>query len=125
MDCVDERALTPAILTAAVERIVAACQPRAVFVFGSRARGNARPDSDLDLLILLSSAVPDLVGLRCHLRSLLKKLPVAKDILASEPDHFAFWGRHRNSVYRTAVEEGFPLWENGRLDEAAVARVCR
>ncbi len=121
MDRVGERVLTPAILTSAVERIVAACQPRAVFVFGSRARGDARQDSDLDLLVLLSSAVPDLFGLR----SLLKGLPVAKDILASEPEHFAFWGRHRNSVYRTAVEEGFPLWENGRLNEAAIARVCR
>ena len=94
-------------------------------MFGSRARGDARPDSDLDLLILLSSAVPDLTGLRCHLRSLLRGLPVAKDILASEPDHFAFWGRHRNSVYRTAVKEGFPLWQNGCLDEAAIARFCR
>lgn len=96
-----------------------------IYVFGSRARGEARPDSDLDLLVVLRSAVPNVVDLRCQLRSLLKDLPVAKDILVSEPAHFAFWSRHHNSVYRTAVEEGIPLWEDTRLDRAAAARVCR
>ena len=125
MSCVDHPVLTPAIVISAVERIVAACHPRVIYVFGSRARGEARLDSDLDLLVVLRSAVPDAAGLRCHLRSLLKDLPVAKDILVSEPAHFAFWSQHRNSVYRTAVQEGFPLWEETHLDRAVAAQICR
>lgn len=125
MTRVDHALLTPEVVVSAVNRIVAACQPRMILVFGSRARGDARPDSDLDLLVVLAAAAPDLVGLRWHLQWILKDLPIAKDVLVSEPDHFAFWSHHHNSVYRTAAEEGFTLWESGRLDQAAVARVCR
>ncbi len=34
-------------------RIVQACQPEQVWLFGSRARGQARPDSDWDLLVVM------------------------------------------------------------------------
>ena len=124
MNRVDHPSLTPEDVASAVDLIVAACQPRLILVFGSRARGNARPDSDLDLLVVLQSEVHDVVGLRCQLRSLLRKLPIAKDILVSGPEHFAFWSRHHNSVYRTAVEEGLLLWEEARLDKAVAARIC-
>ena len=38
-----------------VRRLVAAYQPERVYLFGSHARGDAGPDSDLDLLVI----VPD------------------------------------------------------------------
>jgi predicted nucleotidyltransferase len=39
-------------LNAVVSRIVDAIDPGATWLFGSRARGNARPDSDFDLLVV-------------------------------------------------------------------------
>jgi len=42
----------------AIERVVALTSPERIYVFGSRARGDFEPDSDLDLLIV----VPDPVG---------------------------------------------------------------
>jgi predicted nucleotidyltransferase len=39
-------------LRAVVARIVAAVDPGAIWLFGSRARGDARPDSDFDLLVV-------------------------------------------------------------------------
>ncbi|MBI1779718.1 MAG: nucleotidyltransferase domain-containing protein [Proteobacteria bacterium] len=39
-------------LQEAVNRLVAALQPRAVILFGSRARRAHRPDSDYDLLVV-------------------------------------------------------------------------
>ena len=39
-------------LEAVVSRIVGAVDPEAVWLFGSRARGEARPDSDFDLLVV-------------------------------------------------------------------------
>lgn len=41
-----------------VERIVAAMQPDAIYLFGSRARGDARPDSDYDLLVVVPDSLP-------------------------------------------------------------------
>ena len=38
-----------------VRRLVAAYQPERVYLFGSHARGDAGPDSDFDLLVI----VPD------------------------------------------------------------------
>jgi predicted nucleotidyltransferase len=39
-------------LEAVVGRIVDAVDPKAVWLFGSRVRGDARPDSDFDLLVV-------------------------------------------------------------------------
>ena len=41
-----------AALTNVVDRLVAALDPASIWLFGSRARGNARPDSDIDLLLV-------------------------------------------------------------------------
>lgn len=35
-----------------VDRLVQALDPVAIYLFGSRARGNARPDSDFDLMVV-------------------------------------------------------------------------
>jgi hypothetical protein len=43
-------------LSAAVARLVSALDPREIWLFGSRATGEARPDSDFDLLVV---AKPD------------------------------------------------------------------
>ena len=116
---------TPATVTVAIERIVAACQPRAILVFGSRARGRARPDSDLDLCVLLQASVPDCAALRRHLRALLADLPFSKDILVSNPEDFARWRTRLNNVYQDIATDGFYLWRDGHLDAAAIKEVCR
>jgi hypothetical protein len=41
-----------AALAALVDRLVVALDPCAIWLFGSRARGNHRPDSDYDLLVV-------------------------------------------------------------------------
>lgn len=43
-----------------VKRLVAAYQPERVYLFGSHARGDAGPDSDLDLLLIVADdATPE------------------------------------------------------------------
>lgn len=39
-------------LDALVSRLVSALDPQMIWLFGSRARGDARPDSDFDLLVV-------------------------------------------------------------------------
>lgn len=45
-----------AALNAVVERLVTSFDPQSIWLFGSRARDEARPDSDFDLLVV---AKPD------------------------------------------------------------------
>jgi hypothetical protein len=51
----DARTLVPDTL---LRSIVAELGPQRIIVFGSRARGDARPDSDIDLLVVLDDDVP-------------------------------------------------------------------
>ncbi len=121
----DDLALRPATVATAIERIVAACRPQAIVAFGSRARGQARPDSDLDLFVLLRTPTADAGVLRRRLRALLADLPLSKDILVSDPETYARARTQLNSVYRDIAQENLPLWHDGHLDPAAVEAVCR
>jgi predicted nucleotidyltransferase len=40
------------------DRLVVTLKPRAIWFFGSRARGDARTDSDFDLLVVLPDGLP-------------------------------------------------------------------
>lgn len=44
---------TQADIQQVADRIVAACRPERVILFGSRCYGEPRPDSDVDLLVIL------------------------------------------------------------------------
>ena len=44
---------------AVIQRVVALIGPDMIYLFGSRARGDADPESDLDLLIVVSDPVGD------------------------------------------------------------------
>lgn len=47
-------------LNEVLERLIGAYQPERIYLFGSTARGEAGPDSDLDLLIVVAdSAAPE------------------------------------------------------------------
>jgi hypothetical protein len=48
-----------AALQALVDRLVVGLRPRAIYLFGSRAEGRARPDSDFDLVVVLDDSAPD------------------------------------------------------------------
>ena len=120
----DSLALKPETVITVVERIVAACQPTSILVFGSRTRGEAVIDSDLDLLVVLPVPVGDHYTLRRYLRKRLEELPLSKDILVTDPDHLAEHSSRINSGYHDAAE-GLYLWRDGALNRAAMEEVCR
>ena len=92
------------------ERIVRDFHPVQIILFGSSARGDAHPQSDVDLLVVF----PELVDKRktaVAIRRALADLPVAKDILITTPEELA---RHRDLVgtaLRVAQREGEILYE--------------
>jgi predicted nucleotidyltransferase len=64
-----------------VSRIAKAVQPEAIWLFGSRARGDFRADSDFDLLIILPRLSVSRHAHAIALRQLLADIPAPKDLL--------------------------------------------
>lgn len=99
-----------ATLREIVRRLVEAVDPDRIILFGSRARGDARPDSDLDLLIVKESD-----ELR-HRRAIpaynaLSGLGIPTDIIWRTRAEIAEWSRVPNHVVTRAIREGKVLYE--------------
>jgi len=97
--------LTQASILDAVQRVLAAAPGAEVVVFGSRARGNAHGDSDLDLLVIepeVTSRRDEMVRLSDVLRPL--KIPV--DILVVSRKTFDEWANTPGTVIYEAAREG-------------------
>ena len=95
-----------------VDRIVAAFRPERVILFGSHARGDAGPESDVDLLVILAS-VSDKRGAAIAIRQALADIPLFKDIIVSSPEEIARRGDLIGTVLRPALREGRVLYERG------------
>ncbi len=103
-------AVTPEKVAEAVRRIVEAAHPVRVILFGSRARGDAAQDSDVDLVVVerdVSNRHAEIIRLMEALHGLI--LP-AEILVISERD-FDYWSNIPGSVYRAAKLEGKALYE--------------
>jgi len=93
-----------------VRRIVEAAQPDKVILFGSRARGRARPDSDFDFLVIKDSDEP---GYRrdAPLHLALAGLNAPVDVLTYTPEEVREWSAVPQAFITTAVREGKVVYE--------------
>lgn len=101
---------TDSIISRMVERIVERHRPLRVLLFGSRARGTAREDSDVDLLVVLEEA-RDKHGVAVDIRVALSGMPVAKDIIVTTPEEILRRGHVYGTVLREALREGTVMYE--------------
>lgn len=90
-------------------RIVRRFHPDQIILFGSHARNEARPDSDIDLLVIMpiegskrAKAVE--IGVALH------DIRIAKDILVSTPEEFAWRKEIVGTIERPAYREGKVLY---------------
>ncbi len=93
-----------------VERIVEAFHPRRIVLFGSRARGDQDPESDLDLLVEMET----------RLRPLERRLAVDRlfglrnwpmDIVVYTPEELARSKDTLGTLAYAALREGRTLYE--------------
>jgi uncharacterized protein len=101
--------LTDALLQEVVRRILSVGFPLKIVLFGSMARGNARPDSDLDLLIIEDSDLPRYKRAARYLRALVGLFP-EKDVVGWTPDEVQEWAEVPHAFITTALREGKTLY---------------
>jgi len=93
-----------------IERIVQQFDPVRIILFGSRARGAGRPDSDYDLLVILSKVEDNRRAVVAILRA-LNGVPASKDIVVTTPDEIRIRGNTLGLVLRPALREGKVVYE--------------
>ena len=97
------------ILAEIVRRLVEAYQPERVYLFGSHARGEAGPDSDYDLMVVVPDTAPSPLrqsdrGYKALLG--LKGKATAADILVWTRENFEKRLHLKASLPSTIIREG-------------------
>lgn len=93
-----------------IERIVRRFDPLRIILFGSWARGDARPDSDVDLLVVLPQVI-DKRRAAIRIGEQLSDLQISKDIVVTTPDEIEKRGKVVGLVLHPALCEGKVVYE--------------
>jgi predicted nucleotidyltransferase len=107
-------AVTEEVLAQMVQAIVRAVDPEEIWLFGSRARGEAGPDSDVDLLVV--EREPFGPG-RSRLAEItrvydaLPDFPLALDVLIYSREELEKWRDSLNHIAAQCLREGRLVYE--------------
>ena len=88
-----------------IRQVVEAVHPLQIILFGSAARGEMRPDSDLDLLIVMPEGTHRRYTAQ-HLYRHITGLGMPFDVIVATPGDLE---RHKDNIgliYRTVLQEG-------------------
>ncbi len=105
------RTIDDALIEQVVEHIVEACAPETVIVFGSAARGETTPGSDLDLLVVLD--LPEGMTARQmarKLHALFEGWLLPLDIILLSRQEWTHGTRLPGHIARTAEREGVRVY---------------
>jgi uncharacterized protein len=97
------------------DTIVDNFHPRRIILFGSRARGEARPDSDVDLLLEMETD-KGYYDRKQAVRAAFQRPNLEMDLIVLTPDELRKRSAFLGGLVRTAVREGRVLY--GDLDVA-------
>lgn len=90
-----------------IRRIAQRFDPVLIVLFGSQANGRARPDSDVDLVVVFDS-LSDKRRMRVAIREALADLPIDKDILVATAGEIS--NGTGGLMLAKAMEKGIPVY---------------
>ena len=102
--------VTKRLLQDIVERLVEVAHPEKIVLFGSRARGDNRPDSDVDLLVIAPSDEPRHIRSR-EMYAALSDIRVPTDIVVYTPEEVYDWSEVWQALVTAALREGRVLYQ--------------
>lgn len=91
-------------------RIIEVMRPEQIWLFGSRARGDARPTSDWDLLVVVSNDATDDELDVLHAWQAVRDLRIPADILPVRRSEFEEARDRVGTLVRTVVGEGMQIY---------------
>jgi predicted nucleotidyltransferase len=102
--------LNPELLREIVQRLVEEFHPERIILFGSHAWGTPSPDSDIDLLVVVSASQlpPAQRAVRAH--RALRGLGIPKDVLVRTREEIERYRRVPASLEAEVLERGRPLY---------------
>ena len=106
--------VTEELLGRMVRLIVDEVDPEKVILFGSRGRGDATPESDVDLVVIEASPFDETrsrLREEARLYRVLAGVRVRKDILVYSAEDVEYWRESLNYVLARALREGRVLYE--------------
>ncbi len=103
--------ITPELIAYIVEKIVREIEPEKIILFGSHARNDFRPDSDLDLLIIKEAGESSRI-IRRKVDALLRGRRFAVDLLVRKPQEVEWNLKAQNPFYLNHIfKEGKVVYE--------------
>jgi len=94
-----------AMISKAIDLLRRAAPGATIIVFGSWARGEAKEDSDLDVLVIEPEVTSQLEE-AVRLRDVLRPLGIGVDVLVVSRRTFEYWADTPNTIYNEALREG-------------------
>jgi HEPN domain-containing protein/predicted nucleotidyltransferase len=110
----------PKVLDEIVQNIVEAAQPDKIILFGSAARGEMGPNSDIDLLVIKSGKFNHDRLTRDIYRNLT--CAVGVDALVVTPEVLEQYGDSPYLVYYPALREGKVIYDSGKKEGRTAPR---
>ena len=102
--------LDPNDVRTLITRIVETLDPERVVLFGSHARGDAAPRSDVDILVVADSNRPRYERAVPIYRA-IADVPVEVDVMVYTPAEVRDWSRVDQAFVTTALREGRIIYE--------------
>ncbi|MEN8443442.1 MAG: nucleotidyltransferase domain-containing protein [Cyanobacteria bacterium J06555_13] len=106
--------IDPPVLAKMLKVIIEVAQPEQVILFGSRAKGTAKDDSDYDFLIVDAQPFDKNRSRRQQISKIsraLAPLRVPTDLLLHSTDEVKYWSHSLNHVIGRALREGSVVYE--------------
>ena len=100
-----------------VKKITEEFDPHSIILFGSRARGDAKKDSDVDIMVVFAdsdvelSRYKDRIDMITQIRTIFYDSPVSKDILVATQRELERWSKVVGTIQHYVVNEGKIIYE--------------